>query len=140
MPVGQQLFVIHVVPGNTMINQHSQVAKRVQVANIKIKARNLPAKHVPVVLTALLELQVVHILQLLVLLEPMPVVHQPYVIHVVLANTTINKDNQVVHHVALGNTTISKDNLVVQHVVLEHTMTNKDNLVVNHVVLENTTA
>ena len=46
------------------------------------------AKHVPVVLTALLVPQVVRILQLLVLLEPMPVV-QHRVIHVVLGNTTI---------------------------------------------------
>ena len=45
--------------------------------------------HVPVVLTALLVRQVVRILQLLVLLEPMPVVQRPFVIHVVLENTTI---------------------------------------------------
>ena len=51
------------------------------------------AKHVPVVRTARLVPQVVHILKLLVLLEPMPVVQQPFVIHVLLENTTI-KDNK----------------------------------------------
>jgi len=65
--------------------------------------------------------------------------------HVVLENTTINKDNQVAHPVVLENTIISKDkllNLLVNHVVLEHTTINKDklpNLVANHVVLGNTT-
>ena len=48
-------------------------------------------KHVPVVLTALLVPQVVHILQLLVLLEPMPVVLRAFVIHVVLENTMIKQ-------------------------------------------------
>ena len=47
------------------------------------------AKHVPVVLTALLVPQVVRILQLLVLLEPMPVVQQPFVIHVPVVLTAL---------------------------------------------------
>ena len=47
--------------------------------------------NVPVVLTALLVRQVVRILQLLVLLEPMPVGQQLFVIHVVLGNTTISQ-------------------------------------------------
>ena len=49
------------------------------------------ANHVPVVLTVLLVPQVVHILQLLVLLEPMPVGQQPCVIHVVRGNTMIKQ-------------------------------------------------
>ena len=56
-----------------------------------MKVVNPLAKHVPVVLTALLVHPVVRILQLLVLLEPMPVVQQPFVIHVVLDNTTIKQ-------------------------------------------------
>ena len=99
------------------------------------------AKHVPMVLTALLVRQVVHILQLLVLLEPMPVV-QHRVIHVVLGNTMIKKANQVVHHVVLENTTIiSKDkllNLRANHAVLAHTTINKDKEVANHVERANT--
>ena len=66
------------------------------------------AKHVPVVLTALLVHQVVHILQLLVLPEPMPVVLHHRVIHVVLGNTMVNKDKL--------------PNLVANHVVLELTV------------------
>ena len=58
-------------------------------ARTKIKVVNPLAKHVPVVLTALLVPQVVRILQLPVLLEPMPVEQQPFVIHVVLGNTMI---------------------------------------------------
>ena len=53
-----------------------------------MKMGNPLAKHVPVVLTALLVRRVVRILQLLVLLEPTPVVQQR-VIHVVVGNTTI---------------------------------------------------
>ena len=63
----------------------------VHQAPTKMKVDNPPAKPVPVVLTALLVPQVVRILQLLVLLEPMPVVQQPFVIHVVLGNTTIKQ-------------------------------------------------
>jgi hypothetical protein len=48
------------------------------------------AKHVPVVLSALLVPQVANLPQLLVLLEPMPVEQQPFVIHVGLANTMIS--------------------------------------------------
>ena len=68
------------------------------------------AKHVPVVLTALLVRQVV-ILQLLVLLEPMPVVQQPFVIHVVPGNTTIKQVkhlNQLLAKVALLENTKTK--------------------------------
>jgi hypothetical protein len=100
------------------------------------------AKHVPVVLTiTLLVPQVVHILQLLVPLEPMPVEQQPFVIYVVLGNTMVNKDKQVVPHVVLGNTMDNKDkllNLVVNHAVLGNTTNNTDNQVVHRVVLENT--
>ena len=89
------------------------------------------AKHVPVVLTALLVRQVVRILQLLVLLEPMLVVQQPFVSYVVLENTMNNKDKQVAHHVVLGNTMINKDKLpnqVANHVVLGNTTIIKDKL------------
>ena len=61
-------------------------------------------KHVPVVLTALLVPQVVHIPQLLVLSEPMPVV-QHRANHVVLGNTTtkqIKLPNLAVNHVVLA--------------------------------------
>ena len=82
------------------------------------------AKHVPVVLTALLVPQVVHILQLLVLLEPMPVA-QLRVIHVEPDNTITNKDklpNLVANHVVLGNTTIKQvkrpNQLLAKHVLL----------------------
>ena len=66
MPV-EQHRVIHAILGNTMFN--------------KDKLPKLVANHVPMVLTALLVPQVVHILQLLVLLEPMPMA-QHRVIHV----------------------------------------------------------
>jgi hypothetical protein len=49
------------------------------------------AKHVPVVLTVLLVPQAVHILQLLVPLEPMPVVLRAFVLHVVRENTMIKQ-------------------------------------------------
>ena len=52
--------VIHVPVGNTTTKRNAQ--------------QKLIAKHVPVVLTALVVRQVVHISQLLVLLEPMPTV------------------------------------------------------------------
>ena len=87
------------------------------------------AKHVPVVLTALLVRQVVHILQLLVLSEPMPVVQQR-VIHVVLESTMLNKDNQVVIHVVLENTTIKQvkrlNQLLVKVALLENTKTKRE--------------
>jgi hypothetical protein len=68
------------------------------------------AKHVPVVLTALLVHQVVHILQLIVLLEPMPVV-QHRVIHVVLENTMlkqVKRLNQWLVKVAMWENTKTK--------------------------------
>jgi len=68
-------------------------------------------KHVPVANTALLVPQVVRILQLLVLLEPMPVGQQPFVIHVLLGNTTIKQVkhlNQLLVKVALLENTKTK--------------------------------
>ena len=65
----------------------------------------------PVVLTALLVPQVVRILQLLVLLEPMPVVQHPFVIHAVLGNTTIKQVkrlNQLLVKVARWENTKTK--------------------------------
>jgi hypothetical protein len=113
----------------------SPLAKHVPVDNTKIKVRNPLAKHVPVVLTALSVPQVVHIL--LVLLELMPVA-QHRVIHVVLGNTMVNKDNQVVHHAVLANTMVNKDKLpklVANHVVLGNTMINKVNLVATTIAM-----
>ena len=116
------------------------------------------AKHVPVVLTALLVRQVVRILQLLVLLEPMPVVqhrviHVPVVLTALLVHPVVRilqllvllepmpvVQHRVIHAV-LENTTTSKDklpNLVANHAVLGNTTINKDKQVVHHVVLENT--
>ena len=110
MPVGQQLFVIHVVRGNTTIKQvkrlNQLLVKVARWENTKTKREkhrvihvvlesttlnkdNQVVIHVPVVLTALLVPQVVHIPQLLVPLEPMPVGQQPFVIHAMLGNTTI---------------------------------------------------
>ena len=69
------------------------------------------AKHVPVVLTAPLVRRVVHILQLLVLLEPMPVGQQPFVIHAVLGNTMIKpvkRLNQLLVKVAIWENTKTK--------------------------------
>ena len=67
--------------------------------------------HVPVVLTALLVPQVVFWIQLLVLLEPMPVAQQPFVIHVVLENTIIKQAkrlNQLLVKVAMWENTKTK--------------------------------
>ena len=70
------------------------------------------AKHVPVVLTALLVPQVVHIPQLLVLLEPMPV-EQLRVIHAELENIMIEQVkrlNQLLVKVAMwGNTKTKRE-------------------------------
>ena len=87
------------------------LAKHVPVDNIKNKVVNPLAKHVPVVLTALLVPQVVRILQLLVLLGPMQVEQQPFVIHAVLENTTIKpvkRPNQLLVKVATWENTKTK--------------------------------
>ena len=79
------------------------------------------AKHVPVVLTALLvHSTVVRILQLLAPLEPMPVGQLPFVIHAVLGNTT-NKQakrlNRLLVKVALlDNTKTTVGNPRAKHV------------------------
>ena len=81
------------------------------MANTKIKVGSPLAKHVPVVLIALLVPQVVHILQLLVLLEPMPVEQQPFVIHVVRENTMLKQTkrlNQLLVKVAMWENTKTK--------------------------------
>ena len=78
-----------------------------------MKVVNPRAKHVPLVLTALLVPQVVHILQLLVLLEPMQVGQQLCVIHVVLGNTTIKQVKRL-------------NQLLVKVVLLENTKTKKE--------------
>ena len=82
----------HVPVVLTRIWKGNPLAKHVPFVNTKNKVGKLLAKIVPVVFTALLAHPVVHILQLLVLLEPMPVEQHPFVIHVNLANTAINRD------------------------------------------------
>ena len=72
------------------------------------------AKRVPPIRTALLVPQVVFWIQQLVLLEPMPVEQQPFVIHVVLENTIIKpvkRLNQLLVKVAmLENTKTKREN------------------------------
>ena len=86
------------------------LANYVPVVDIELKVDNL-ANYVPVVLTALWVPQVVRILQLLVLLEPMQVGQQPFVIHVVLENTIIKpvkRLNQLLVKVAMWENTKTK--------------------------------
>jgi hypothetical protein len=83
------------------------------------------AKHVPLVITALLVPQVVyHILQLLVPLEPMPVERQPFVIHVVRENTTtkqVKRLNQWLVKVAMWeNTKTRREKHPATTIVLVH--------------------
>ena len=92
---------VHRAP--TKMKLVNPLAKHVPVVNIKLKVGNPLAKHVPVVLTALLVRQVVRILQLLVLLEPMPVV-QHRVIHVPVVLTALLVP-QVVPFVVPASTT-----------------------------------
>jgi len=66
------------------------------------------AKHVPMVLTALLVPQVARILQLLVLLEPTPV-EQQRVIHALLGNTTNKLVKRLVKVALLGNTKTKRE-------------------------------
>ena len=82
----------HVPVVLTRICRGNPLAKHVPFVNTKNKVGKPLAKHVAMVLTALLVHPVVHILQLPVLLEPIPVEQQPFVIHVNLANTAINRD------------------------------------------------
>jgi len=72
-------------PAMTNVSAHKLVGR----ARTKIKVDRPLAKRVPVVLTVLWVRPVVRILQLLVLLEPMPVGQQPFVIHVPLGNTVL---------------------------------------------------
>ena len=91
----------------TNVSAHGLVYR----ARTKIKVGSPLAKHVPVVLTALLVRQVVRILQLLVLLEPMPVVQTPFVSHVVLGNIMtkqVKRLNQLLAKVALLENTKTK--------------------------------
>jgi len=96
MQVGQQPFVIHVVRENTMTKQ----IKRLNQVLVKV---------VPVVLTALLAHPVVRILQLLVLLEPMPVEQQPFVIYVVLGNIMTKQVKRLVRIVPRENTKTKRE-------------------------------
>jgi hypothetical protein len=76
-----------------------------------MKVVNPLAKHVPVIPSALLVPQVVYWIQLLVLLEPMPVEQQPFVIHVVRENTMLKQTkrlNQLVVKVAMQENTRTK--------------------------------
>ena len=67
----------------------------VHEAHTKIKVGSPLAKHVPVVITVLLVPPVARILQLLVLLEPLPVEQQPFVIHVVRENTMLKQTKRL---------------------------------------------
>ena len=107
-------------------------------ARTKIKVGSPLAKHVPVVLTALLVRQVVRILQLLVLLEPMPVEQQPFVIHVVLDNTTI-KQVKLLVNVAMQENTKTKLEKHRARVVQQVLMPAVRRPFVIHVLLGNTT-
>ena len=107
--------VIHVLLGNTTIKpvkRLNQLLVKVAMSeNTKTNRVNPLAKHVTVVLTALLVRQVVRILQLLVLLEPMPVGQLPFVIHVLLGNTTtkqVKRLNQFLVKVVLMENTKTK--------------------------------
>ena len=100
----------HVPVDNTKNKVGNPLAKHVPVDNTKNKLGSPLAKHVPVVLTALLVRQVVRILQLLVLLEPMPVVQQR-ANHVVLGNTIIKpvkRLNRLLVKVAMWENTKTK--------------------------------
>jgi len=72
-------------PAMTNVSAHSLVHQ----APTKIKVDSPLAKRVPKILTVLWVRPVVRILQLLVLLEPMPVGQQPFVIHVPVVNTAL---------------------------------------------------
>ena len=137
-------------------NENVSAPLFVHRARTKNKPDSPRANHAQAVGTALPVTPVAPSLPPVVRPVPMPVVQQPFVIHVVLENTTINTgnrvaqnvllvnttfntDNRVAQNVLLVNTTINKDNRVVPHVVLGNTMNNKNNQVVPHVVLDNTT-
>ena len=81
----------------------SPLANRVPVDITKKKVVNPLAKLVPVVITALLVPSIARILQLLVVLEPMPVV-QHHVIHVPVVLTALLV-HQVVPFVGPASTT-----------------------------------
>ena len=101
----------HVPVVLTRIWKGNPLAKHVPFVNTKNKVGKLLAKIVPVVFTALLAHPVVHILQLLVLLEPMPVEQQPCVIFAVLDNTMIKQVkrlNQLLVQVAMWENTKTK--------------------------------
>ena len=75
MKVGKPL-VKYVPVVNIKMKVGNPLVKHVPVVNIKIKVSKSFVHHVPMELTALLVRQVVRILQLLVLLEPMLLVQQ----------------------------------------------------------------
>ena len=99
----------HVQPVDSKTKQANPLAKHVPVDNIKLKLAKPLAKHVPVVLTALLAPQVVNILLLPVLSEPMPVVQQPFVIYVVLGNTTTKTVKRLVKVARWENTKTKRE-------------------------------
>ena len=82
----------------------SPLAKPVPVVNIKLKVDSPLVQHVPVVLTVMLVPQVVYWMQLLVPLEPMTVEQQPFVMYVVLDNTT-NKQVKLLVKIAMWDNT-----------------------------------
>jgi len=78
-------------------------------ARTKIKVVNPLAKPVPAILTALLVHPVVFWIQLLVLLEPLPVGQQPFVMHVVLGNTTTKQVKVLVKVAPRENTKTKRE-------------------------------
>jgi len=129
-------------------------AKHVSVANTKLKLVNPLVIHVPVALTALLVPQVVRILQLLVLLEPMPMGQQraitvPVALTALLVHPVVRilqllaplEPMQVVQHrvihVVLGNTTNKQvkrlNQLLVKVALLENTKTKRGKHPAKHV-------
>ena len=124
-----QLAMISGVSAHLLVNQ----------APTKMKMANPLAKHVPVILSALLVPQVVHIPQLLVLLELMPVaqhrvIHVPVVLTALLVHPVVRilqllvllepmpvVQHRVIH-VVLGNTTSKSGNQVVNRVVKASTI------------------
>jgi len=130
----------HVPVVLTRICRGNPLAKHVPFVNTKNKVGKLLAKHVAMVFTALLAHPVVHTLQLLVLLEPMPVEQQPFVIHVNLANTAINRDkllNLVAKTIAMLAPTSIPIKPSVSLVFRGNTKTKTINQIAKHVILEN---
>ena len=78
-------------------------------------------------------------MQILVLVEPTPVGQQPFVICVLLGNTTNKLVKRLVKVAMRGNTKTKREKHRVIYVALESIMINKDKQVAHHALLGNTT-